>query len=261
MLSQMNSDLGPGRGCLNLSGLTVKSDSWLSSVTGIDCHKVSFTQEPHGEYFQRPDANSFFTARINGSDVKTVNTMVDRGFQLIDTAVTLACDSSRWSRNTDNYEAKVIVEDASHLDLAEVVSIASSGFRFSRFHLDPNFPNAIADEVKSQWARNLVLGKRGDGCLVARRNGKVVGFLGFLCDQHGRLAIDLIAVEEATRGQGVGSALVWGLRYSAYEQGRPAIVGTQIANRISMRLYESLGFRFHSADYVLHGYAMSAETP
>jgi len=187
--------------------------------------------------------------------------MLDRGFRLIDTTVTLSCDSSLPSRTTDDYDAKIRVYDANPSDLTEVESLASSGFHFSRFHLDPRFPNAIADEVKCQWARNLVLGKRGDGCLVARRNGRVVGFLGFLSDQRGRLAIDLVAVEEATRRKGVGSALVSALSASAYDQGRTAVVGTQIANRGSVHFYESLGYRFDSAEYVLHGYANSAEAP
>jgi len=181
--------------------------------------------------------------------------MVSRGFRLVDTAITLRCDAPLDSRRNSSETLDFSVDKARSQDRRQVELIASSGFRHSRFHLDPNFPNDIADEIKRSWASNLVLGERGDGCLVARRNDRVVGFLGYASSQDEDFKIDLIAVAKSCRGKGIGSGLVSALQHLAYKQGYAVTVGTQAVNSGSVRLYESLGFRFHSAYHVMHGYS------
>ena len=255
----MNSAPSIDRGILSLAGLNILSDPWLSRVSGMDCFEVLLTQGPRGGASLEPASKGFFTAKIGVSDIATVRVMLSRGFNLIDTTLTLICETPPRSRSAGHHDTQVIVGKANRSDLGAVESIASSGFAFSRFHLDPDFPNGAADEIKRQWARNLVKGSRGDGCLVARRQGQVVGFLGFISDRHGNVAIDLVAVEENAQRQGVGSTLVRAVQTFAYYQGRATSVGTQLSNLKSMRLYESLGFRLCSAKYVMHGYSRAAE--
>ena len=260
MPSQTSSESMPNSGALDLSGLIVTHDIWLSAVTDLTCYTITVSGQSLSEMTKEMTSTCFFTAKVDASDVKTVENLLLRGFRLIDTAVTLYWDWSPSSATPLRHNSHIQVDDASKSDLVAVEGIASSSFRFSRFHLDPYFPNTVATKVKGQWARNLVLGTRGDGCLVARIDGQVVGFLGFMTNHYGQLVIDLVAVERAAQGKGVGTAMVRALQESAHKQGRVAAVGTQAANSGSVRLYESLGFRFFSANHVMHAFSVPGET-
>ena len=100
-----------------------------------------------------------------------------------------------------------------------------------------------------------------NGEIYARRAGRVVAFLGYLhADDPGPMTvIDLIAVDSTEQGTGVGTATVRALLETVGRQGRGVLVGTQAANRGSVRLYENLGFRLDSVSYVLHGHQPASE--
>jgi ribosomal protein S18 acetylase RimI-like enzyme len=136
-----------------------------------------------------------------------------------------------------------------------ILEIAGTTFRYSRFHLDPEVPDRVANEIKREWMRSYVEGRRGKTTLVALDGDEVVGFLAVIASMRGDESvrrIDLIGVKRGRERQGVGRALVADFirRYAA---DHPRLeVGTQVANVPSIRLYESLGFRLDSAAYVLH---------
>ena len=64
--------------------------------------------------------------------------------------------------------------------------------------------------------------------------------------------IDLIAVDEKFRNQGVAEAMIHHLFQTAKNSVQTILVGTQVANIPSVRLYEKLGFRLIASQYVLH---------
>jgi ribosomal protein S18 acetylase RimI-like enzyme len=132
-----------------------------------------------------------------------------------------------------------------------VLEIAGSAFRYSRFHLDPHIDNALAHHIKREWIRNYVLGKRGAGLLVARESDRPIGFLAHLVTR-GTAVIDLIAVATDAHGRGAGSALT--AAFAGLYTGMPRVVGTQIANVPSIRLYTRLGFALARSQYVLHAH-------
>ena len=74
--------------------------------------------------------------------------------------------------------------------------------------LDPRFPKHLADGIKSSWAGNYFEGKRGDGMVVAERDGGVVGFLQLLWAETGCLVVDLIGLDSAWQGQGIGRDMI-----------------------------------------------------
>jgi ribosomal protein S18 acetylase RimI-like enzyme len=135
------------------------------------------------------------------------------------------------------------------VEAAAVLAIAGSAFRYSRFHLDPLVGLDLAHHVKREWIANYVRRVRGEPLLIARANGRVVGFLAPIV-AHGTAVIDLVAVAPEANGRGVGSALcaAFSMRY----RGMPRIVGTQIANVPSIRMYTKLGFALSKSAYVLH---------
>ena len=85
--------------------------------------------------------------------------------------------------------------------------------------------------------------------IIALFNDKPVGFLQ-LIEKGNILIIDLIAVKLGYRGKNIGSSMI----NFAYKniQFEKIIVGTQISNLPSIRLYQNLGFIPISSDYVFH---------
>ena len=130
-----------------------------------------------------------------------------------------------------------------------MLAIAGSAFRYSRFHLDPWVGNELAHHIKREWIRNYVLRKRGDALLVARHEGRPVGFLAALVS-HGTAVIDLVAAAPDSSRMGIGAALTHA--FAERYRDVPRLVGTQVSNMPSIRLYTKLGFELLHSQYVLH---------
>jgi ribosomal protein S18 acetylase RimI-like enzyme len=250
---------------LDLSGLHCTVDPWLSRITGISCYNVMLTPATVGVEFDPADSPAFFAAKVDIRGLDRVEDLTRRGFRLVDTALVLRRDVGlRGSVAALPLKASsndIAIHEVSARDVDAIADIAMRAFRYSRFHADPDFPAAAADRIKGEWARNLATGLRGAGCLVASRAGTVVAFLGYL---HTDLpvpsvVIDLIAVDPRYQGNGVGPAIVTELVAVAERAERATVVGTQAANRASVRMYESAGFRLDSAAYVLHGHLRLSE--
>ena len=96
------------------------------------------------------------------------------------------------------------------------------------------------------------MGKRGDKCFVRKsKNGKVIGFLlSNLSDQF--VKIDLIAVDENYRNQGLGKSLIIDFLNFYRNHNKDFLVATQIDNFKSISLYKSIGFEKFSLQMVWH---------
>ena len=86
-----------------------------------------------------------------------------------------------------------------------------------------------------------------------------MGFLAALKSHDGAQAIiDLVGVHPDAQRQGVGRTMI--VRFAEhYRDVNELIVGTQVANVPSVQLYESLGFRLKSSQYVLHMHVREGE--
>jgi len=125
-------------------------------------------------------------------------------------------------------------------DVDACVAIGASAFVYDRFHADARLPKDRADALKGAWVRND-LTARADACFVARREGRVAGFV--LCLRHENVAIiDLIAVGRGHQGRGLGRALMLAAIAHYAGPGRRMRAGTQQNNRPSTALYTRLGF-------------------
>ena len=191
----------------------------------------------------------FADAKVSSNEPKTGRWLQDVGFRLIDTNVQLDRPVGlEWPerKGFTKYEIRF----ARNEDRPEIENIAGNSFVFSRFHLDPDIPNESADQLKSAWAGNYFEGKRGDNMVVASIRRNPVAFLQLL-QQSETLVIDLIAVSASHQGKGLATEMI---RFAAENCGvfQKILVGTQIANVPSLRVYEKLGFRICGASYVFH---------
>lgn len=233
---------------------TLKPDSWLSDIFGYPAWRID--RDATGEPLSALRAASplFAYAKLKVEYISEVSQLADAGFRVVDTALTFDGVISGSPGDSVRF---AVPEDSK-----AVSRIAGSAFRFSRFHLDPLVPNGIADTIKSAWAANYFEGKRGDGMVVAERNGCVAGFLQLMWSARDSLVIDLIGVDSAWQRQGIGRDMIlYAARYGTGDGRVPAgmTVGTQAANAPSVRLYESLGFRLTSAQYVMHFHGVAID--
>jgi len=184
-------------------------------------------------------------AKVPVEDIQTLEALTSKGFQLIDTNVSLAQKTVPAHSPTQN--KKLTVRQATPTDQPAVERIAEESFVYTRFHLDPNIDNSIANKIKRGWVTSYFTGGRGDNLIVSEWDGEVTGFLTFVSLDTDP-TVDLIAVHPTMQGRGSASAMMrWG--NEAYG---PLKIGTQIANASSIRLYQKHGFYVMGASYVLH---------
>jgi ribosomal protein S18 acetylase RimI-like enzyme len=149
-------------------------------------------------------------------------------------------------------DGSILVRDFQPADETATLEIAHTAFLYSRFHLDPFIPNELANRIKREWVANYIRKQRGERLLVAEMDGKIAGFLALLETSGHTGVIDLIGVANHMQGRGVGRSMVQHHVHEAVGIYSRLIVGTQIANIPSIRLYENCGYHISNAAYVFH---------
>jgi ribosomal protein S18 acetylase RimI-like enzyme len=200
----------------------------------------------------RSRSRAFYFAKVDCERVDVVRQLSLAGFFVVDVNVTFALSRSE---GTGAPPAGVVVADALPAQGPAILDIAGSCFRYTRFHLDPLVPDPLAHRIKRDWIANYVGKKRGDRLFAAVVDGRPVGFLASLLTGSpgaSTATIDLVGVDVAYQGRGVGKSLVE--HFIQHYQGscRVLQVGTQVANVPSTRLYEKLGFSLAKSQYVMH---------
>jgi ribosomal protein S18 acetylase RimI-like enzyme len=219
-----------------------QKDIWLSAQLG----RPSYRCEKGGAeaLIEELDGQpSFAYARISCDDAEAAVAMQAAGFRVVDVNLGFTKAITKASPNA-------VIRDAAASEENAVANLAGQAYRFSRFHLDPGFSAKEAGKLKEAWVRNFFRGQRGDRLFVAEHDGKISGFLLALCTDE-TCVIDLIAVDQDSRRRGLAADLI-----AAFENAFPRMkyisAGTQAANIPSVRLYEKLGFRLTSSQYLLH---------
>jgi GNAT superfamily N-acetyltransferase len=235
-------------------------DGWLSDVLErptFSLHGVSGTD---GEIARAVAAHretqpaAFYFARLPALQLAEAGALTAAGFRLAETNLALGrLTSPPLAVPSAAASLQVTLARPEWRDV--VLDIAGTAFRYSRFHADPKFTRANADNVKRAWVRSYFDGRRGNALLIALEDGCPIGFAALLViDREGRKVaiIDLIGVRSDRQGRGIGVHLI----AAALETCRPLSdvleVGTQATNVPSLRLYESAGFKVVRASVVLH---------
>lgn len=235
----------------------LKPDAWLSQHIGSDAYLLTvapslITPPAESQSRARAELNQlkarrvFITAKIPVTDAAASAFLEEQGFRLIDTNLRFEKRPQRAAFPTGSS----IVRLAEPGDKEGIIALSRRSFRFTRFHQDPLIPTSLADEIKAQWAAGYFAGTRGNQMVVGIIDGRVAGFTLLAASASGQVVIDLIAVDERHRRQGVAADMI---AYVESQIGTAMlIVGTQVANVPSVRLYEKLGFRLTDAQYVFH---------
>jgi ribosomal protein S18 acetylase RimI-like enzyme len=222
-------------------------DIWLGNLLGYPAYHLPASTEPLS-LEQLPHGPAFIDAKVGVSQLQRVHHLEQLGFRLMDTNLRLSVEQTSLLPGS----ALTACRWADPKDEAEVTAIAAQSFTVSRFHLDPQIPNEIANRIKAAWARNFFTGQRGDWMVVAVVHGKVAGFLQLLKGRTNSLTIDLVAVAPDFRGQGLGRSMIVYAAHHCLDSLQRIQLGTQAANIPALNLYRALGFRTEQASYVLH---------
>jgi ribosomal protein S18 acetylase RimI-like enzyme len=242
-------------------------DLWLAAIMGHGVFKISLAEadvsgevdtvrvEPIAQHMRRQVQGSYY-AKIDTGRIEIVRQLGGLGFYVVDVNVTFGLDKQDpVPRVQPKSEPGCRIGEVSAEQQAEVLEIARSSFRFSRFHLDPLISLEIANQIKHDWILNYLLRQRGEHLWVASVAGRPAGFLAVIAgNEAGKQyrAIDLIGVAPAYQGQGIGQALVAHFMDTYRDQNDFLLVGTQIANLPSIHLYQKMGFSLIKSAYVMH---------
>jgi ribosomal protein S18 acetylase RimI-like enzyme len=223
----------------------IKEDGWLAAILGTPAFRADAGDvEALPAHMQ--GRTGFYFSKVDTADVATTKKLLSLGFFVTDVNVTFAVAPSALVRRATTIEVGPTPPGKGE----DVMNVARDSFRFTRFHLDPLVTKEAADAVKKEWVRNYVDAKRGDHLFVAAKGGQPIGFLAALKTPTSAI-IDLVGVHPTAQREGVGRALIQAFA-DHYANVDELVVGTQVANIPSVRLYESMGFRLKSSQYVLH---------
>jgi ribosomal protein S18 acetylase RimI-like enzyme len=235
--------------------MEILEDSWLAAILARPVFRVSLSgDEPPSVDALRDHSvrrsPAFYYAKIETSNVAQVRGLSAAGFYVVDVNVTLSLEPP-WPAPP----VAMPVSLARPEDEECLAGIAGRCFTQSRFHLDPLIPRALADRVKREWIVSYCQGRRGERLYLAHLDQSTAGFLAVLAlsSSGGTVrVIDLVGVDPARQGRGVGKALVAHFIREEGARSRRLEVGTQAANTRSLRLYEGMGFRTARTQYVMH---------
>jgi ribosomal protein S18 acetylase RimI-like enzyme len=251
-----------GREIIGLASLTFLS--WDTEQLGVRAGKIGYLLPEHDYKTSyeikhgllekvikgcKTDRVQYLTVRVNSHETTSIHVLEDNGFVLLDGILTFSYDLREGLKRRAKSGIKTRL--ASPKDSSQILRIASSAFRYDRFHTDPDVPKKTADGLHSAWLRNSMAGIDADAVIIGEKNGRLLGFVTCKIDKRSRPllglsmgTIVLVAVDEKGRGKGVASAMTAAALDWFREHGTDLVeVGTQLRNMQASRLYETAGFR------------------
>jgi dTDP-4-amino-4,6-dideoxy-D-galactose acyltransferase len=223
---------------------------WDSTHYGIKMARLDFSELKSWEQLDA-DEFDFIRARVISSDIYLLKYLQDIGFRIFDTLVRLDLRLSDLNGKSIPMRS-TFCRWYDEKDIPEMRRIAASSFTYDHHHQDKRFKKEKVDEMHSLWVDKCI--RDGYEIDVAEKDEQVAGFM-TTTKKDGSCYIELIAVDEKFRGQGIAESLLrFSLTRAAFDVER-ATVETQLANVAAIRLYEKVGFKVAESFYTLHRWA------
>jgi ribosomal protein S18 acetylase RimI-like enzyme len=228
-------------------------DSFLSEMLGSSVFRIQYDESGQSitQILNRQTAPALFYYKVLIDQVQIIHQLEYSGFRLVDVALIFSQEPAIRCNNPFLADTYPSVREARSADRSAITQIASTAFRYSRFHNDPLIADDQANELKQRWVGNFFDHLRGDTLLVAEVDGSIEGFL-LVIETEEEHIIDLIAVAPWAQQRGHGRSLIHHFLARASSAGKRTRVGTQAVNTPSVRLYEKTGFRLLRSEAVFH---------
>jgi dTDP-4-amino-4,6-dideoxy-D-galactose acyltransferase len=192
----------------------------------------------------------------DGTDAETLRQAHLAGFQFVDVRVDLEMDGDLLPAKSgmDSEIRRVVREEVEHIQ-----QIARKAHHDTRFFKDLNFDRLKCENLYARWVHRDFESGNVLGYFPKNRED-AGGYVTLAMESPGCARIGLIALEEALRGQGVGSQLLDAALRSAVEIGAENIrVATQGTNVPALKLYEKAGFRVRDVKIWFHKWFSNLE--
>lgn len=164
------------------------------------------------------------------------------------------------SQNTHiSKKASIEIRDAisSRADINEIMKISASSFSSTHLFADPRLPVKKTQKLYADWSENNIKG-RSTKTIVARLNSRIVGFINMRQHENDeefkgkRIGIiDLIAISEEFRKQGIGKSLLIHAIEWFSKNTEVATVGTD-KNNPALLFYKSFNFKPYKKEIIYH---------
>lgn len=237
--------------------MNLEEDVWLSGQMSLPVFKMGSEGSISPQLLQKKlesFPHCFCYTKIPSTSTSLLSKLTDYGFHIVDVNLLFSYQYNDAALQSNDREY-ITIDIYNEPDENDILRIAQSNFKYSRFHLDPKIVKKTADSIKRNWVENYCNRKRGDRLFVAKMNDIPVGFLAVIkgkWENQDCAVIDLIGVDASVQGKGIGTALVLYFQNEYGKRHTHLLVGTQAANIPSVRLYEKCGFRLCDSKYVLH---------
>jgi len=198
--------------------------------------------------------------RMVGARSDELHVFEQRGFREVDEIVTLTAPAATLAPDRS-------VRPAVERDREALLAIAQDAFPHSRFLAEPAFNSQKARAVYVRWLETLLSGgtsgdKSGEGgaVLVAELAGRPAGFAAIRRDHEldalagaPMAALEMFAVAENGRGQGLGGALLAAARdWAARNGARTVEASTWQQAAAALASYRRAGFEVRETLFTLH---------
>ena len=241
-------------------------DKWLTEIIGKESYNLKLDEEfivrskkngtEEKKWIHSIQSNNnkpvFIQTKVSTQSLDFIKYLEGIGFFLIDTNVTLKKEIDLpYCNNIKNDVYDVTIRFAKNPDKKGVIFVAGNTFIYSRYHLDPWFSNELANRIKAQWVSSYFDGRRGEQMVVALSKNKIISFLQILKPENNFFIIDLIGVKKNHQRRGIAEKMI---NFAIQENKgiNKVIVGTQIGNIPSIKLYQKMDFFLDNAKYVFH---------
>ena len=224
----------------------MKKDDWLSTVVSRDCYILLDSDVPtmvKSDFY----TDAFYTCRTLATSSYQQDCLLKLGFRSILTEVEFCGDVSAEAQSSSTSRVRAAVRS----DRDKVLKIASTSFRYDRFHTDSCISRQKADQIKEFWVASALDDESVKDVWVAEYGREIAGFC-LTMQSSGAVRIDLIAVASEFRGLGIGTSLVTALPSCLDQETVRIVAGTQQRNSESCRLYKKLGMTITLSRDVCH---------
>lgn len=216
---------------------------WDSKFFGfeIGCLLVNDNNIPSEAIFK----SSGFKLVYIISTKKLMNSYIN----LVDEKVFLKCNLNENDLNAD-YNIQQF--DPTIHSKKELINLNLKSGIYSRFYTDNNFSKMDYEKLYNQWITNCLEDTKNSIIIVKTINSKLAGFIA-LKEKKDSFDIQLLAVDPANRGLGIGSLLIQESKQFSLAKGFKTIsVTTQLNNFPAMQLYKKNNFSISNIKNIFH---------
>lgn len=211
-------------------------DEWLSQFFEGGAYSYSSSDDKDYRNIQQ----GFIYTKIPSENQSEIHTLIKDDFKLVEILVLFEQIKNVISKP----RIEIDIDFVKPKERQDVVEIAKKAFITSRFYQDGRISHSVASQIKENWVANYFNGQRGDNMIVARVDGKAIGFLLLV----NKTIIDLIAVSQIYLNKSIASSMI----AFANQNFGLLSAGTQLNNQSSLTMYEKCGFLLKKYHFVLH---------